>query len=91
MTDESDKAQIAELSVTVGRIEEMIKSIFKTIKEQAISVRDLDERVRELEKSIQRIEANQKPATPWWSVVAGLAGIGAIILAVIALLDRLTP
>lgn len=78
-----------ELAVAVGRIEEMVKSLFSTVKEQAISMRDLDERVRDLERAIQRIEANQKPATPWWSVAGGIAGIGAIVIALISLLDIL--
>lgn len=78
-----------ELAVAVGRIEEMIKSLFTTVKEQAISMRDLDERVRDLEKIVQRIEANQKPSVPWWSVAGGIAGIGAIVIAVISIIDTL--
>jgi hypothetical protein len=79
-----------ELAVAVGRIEEMIKSLFTTVKEQAISMRDLDERVRDLEKIVQRIEANQRPATPWWSVAGGIAGIGAIVIAIISVIDVLS-
>lgn len=67
--------QSVELAVAVGRIEEMIKSLFTTVKEQAISMRDLDERVRDLEKAIQRIETNQGPKQPWYSVVGGVVGI----------------
>lgn len=78
-----------ELAVAIGRVEEMIKSLFTTVKEQAISMRDLDERVRDLEKIVQRIEANQRPATPWWSIAGGIAGIGAIVVAVLALFDVL--
>lgn len=88
MTDQTPNPSI-ELAVAVGRIEEMIKSLFTTVKEQAISMRDLDERVRDLEKIVQRIEANQRPATPWWSVAGGIAGISAIVIAVISLLDIL--
>jgi len=88
------QGQSVELAVAVGRIEEMIKSLFTTVKEQAISVRDLDERVRDLEKAIQRIEANQSPKQPWYSVVGGvvgiITGIGSLI-ALIIILSQITP
>lgn len=86
---DNNQGTSTEIAVAIGRIEEMIKSLFSNVKEQAISMRDLDERVRELERAIQRIEANQKPATPWWSVAGGIAGIGAIVIAIISLLDIL--
>jgi hypothetical protein len=93
MTDLSP-GQGVELAVAVGRIEEMIKSLFTTVKEQAISMRDLDERVRDLEKAIQRIEANQAPKQPWYSVVGGIVGIitgiGSFI-ALIVILSQINP
>lgn len=86
--------QSVELAVAVGRIEEMIKSLFTTVKEQAISMRDLDERVRDLEKVVQRIEANQVPKQPWYSVVGGVVGIitgtGSLI-ALIVILSQISP
>jgi len=86
--------QAIELAVAVGRIEEMIKSLFATVKEQAISVRDLDERVRELEKAVQRIEANQSPKQPWYAVAGGIVGIitgiGSLI-ALIAIISTINP
>lgn len=86
--------QTIELAVAIGRIEEMVKSLFTTVKEQAISMRDLDERVRELEKSIQRIEANQAPKQPWYSVVGGIVGIitgvGSLI-ALLVILNNIAP
>ena len=93
MTDMTP-GQSVELAVAVGRIEEMIKSLFTTVKEQAISMRDLDERVRDLEKAIQRLEANQAPKQPWYSVVGGvvgiITGIGSLI-ALIVILSQITP
>jgi len=86
--------QSVELAVAVGRIEEMIKSLFTTVKEQAISMRDLDERVRDLEKVVQRIEANQVPKQPWYSVVGGvvgiISGVGSFI-ALIVILSQINP
>jgi hypothetical protein len=86
--------QTMELAVAIGRIEEMVKSLFTTVKEQAISMRDLDERVRELEKSVQRIEANQSPKQPWYAVVGGVVGIitglGSLI-ALIVIVSTINP
>jgi hypothetical protein len=83
-----------ELAVAVGRIEEMVKSLFTTAKEQAGSMRDLDQRVRELEQSVQRIEANQRPATPWFAVVGAIVGIitgvGSLV-ALVGILSSLAP
>lgn len=83
-----------ELAVSIGRIEEMVKSLFSTAKEQAVSMRELDERVRDLEQAVQRIEANQKPSTPWYSVVGAVVGIitgvGSLI-ALVSILSTLTP
>lgn len=83
-----------ELAVSIGRIEEMVKSLFTTAKEQAVSMRDLDQRVRELEQTVQRIEANQKPATPWYvtigAIVAIITGVGSLV-ALISILSTITP
>jgi ElaB/YqjD/DUF883 family membrane-anchored ribosome-binding protein len=93
MTDMTP-GQSVELAVAVGRIEEMIKSLFTTVKEQAISMRDLDERVRDLEKVVQRIEANQVPKQPWYSVVGGvvgiISGVGSFI-ALVVILSQINP
>lgn len=78
-----------ELAVSIGRIEEMVKSLFTTAKEQAVSMRELDQRVRELEQTVQRIEANQRPAVPWWQIVAGLSGIAALVLGVTSVIRLL--
>lgn len=85
----SDTQLPTELAVSIGRIEEMVKSLFTTAKEQAVSMRDLDQRVRELEQTVQRIEANQRPPVPWWQMVAGLSGIAALILGVTAVVRLL--
>lgn len=83
-----------ELAVSIGRIEEMVKSLFTTAKEQAVSMRDLDQRVRELEQAVQRIEANQKPSTPWFTVVGAIVGIvtgiGSLV-ALVAILSNINP
>jgi len=51
-----------------------------------------DSRLRMVEGLVQALEAHQpKPPTPWYSVVGGISGIAATIIAVIALLNVLNP
>jgi ElaB/YqjD/DUF883 family membrane-anchored ribosome-binding protein len=88
----SDLNQPNDLSiaVSVGRIEEMIKSLFQQTKEQSLSMRDLDMRVRDLEQAIQRIEAKQVPKQPWYAIVGGVVGIITGVGSLIALLTILS-
>jgi ElaB/YqjD/DUF883 family membrane-anchored ribosome-binding protein len=88
----SDLNQPTDLSiaVSVGRIEEMIKSLFEQNKEQSVSMRDLDMRVRDLEQAIQRIEAKQVPKQPWYAIVGGVVGIITGVGSLIALLTILS-
>jgi ElaB/YqjD/DUF883 family membrane-anchored ribosome-binding protein len=88
----SDLNQPTDLSiaVSVGRIEEMIKSLFEQNKEQSLSMRDLDMRVRDLEQAIQRIEAKQVPKQPWYAIVGGVVGIITGVGSLIALLTILS-
>lgn len=58
----------------------------KEMARQAGTVKDLDERVRDLEQAVTRIEAKQKPAIAWPAV---LAAIVATVVAVVAILDRI--
>jgi methyl-accepting chemotaxis protein len=85
----TDQQNSIEIAVSIGRIEEMVKSLFSTAKEQAVSMRDLDLRVRELEQIVQQILANQKPVTPWYSTVGAVVGIITGIGSLIALLSIL--
>lgn len=58
----------------------------KEMTRQAGTVKDLDERVRDLEQALARIEAKQKPTIAWPAVVAALV---ASVVAIISILDRL--
>jgi hypothetical protein len=78
------------IAVSIGRIEEMIKSLFQNAKEQSVSMRDLDLRVRDLEQAIQRIEAKQVPKQPWYAIVGGVVGIITGVGSLIALLTILS-
>lgn len=86
-----DPTQVpTEVAVAIGRIEEMVKSLFTTAKEQAVSMRDLDQRVRDLEQAMQRIEANQKPSTPWYVVIGAVVGIITGVGSLVALVGILS-
>ena len=92
MSDENP-TNIMEVAVAIGRIEEMVKSLFATVKEQAISMRDLDARVRDLEQSLERIEAKQQPKTPWYAIVGGIVGIitgAGSLIALLAILNNIS-
>lgn len=77
------------IAVAIGRMEQMIKTLFENSKEQTVSMRDLDARVRELEQIVQRIEANQSPKQPWYAVAGAVVGIvtgvGSLITLVVIL------
>lgn len=83
------------IAVSIGRIEEMIKSLFQNAKEQSVSMRDLDLRVRDLEQAVQRIEAKQVPKQPWYAIVGGIVGIitgAGSLIALLAILSSIkTP
>lgn len=53
-----------ELAVAVGRIEEKVSR-----------VAGIEDRLREVEKSVERIETKQRPTTPWYLIVGGVVGI----------------
>lgn len=51
-----------------------------------------DTRLSKVEVAIAEIKVTQPaPRPPWYSVVAGISGLGAIVLAAIALLKVLNP
>lgn len=53
-----------ELAVALGRVEEKVTRIA-----------DMDDRLRAVEKTVERLDATQRPKTPWYFVVAGVGGI----------------
>jgi len=81
MNDTGTPANFTELAVAVGRIEEKVGR-----------VSGIEDRLREVEKSVERIEVGQKPKAPWYLVVGGVAGIltGAVtIVTLISILAKL--
>lgn len=63
------------LAVAIGRIEEKVNAMT-----------GIDDRLREVEKSVERIEARETPKTPWHAIVGGIAAIGSIALSVLTLI-----
>lgn len=64
--NETDTAanSFTDLAVAVGRIEEKVSR-----------VAGMEDRLREVERTVERIEAQQRPRPPWWEVAAGVTGI----------------
>jgi hypothetical protein len=82
----ADQAAFQELLGLIKELRADVQWVRKKVDEQGVNVKDLDERVRELEQVIARIEAKQGPKTPWPAVVAVIvSGVTAMIL----ILDRL--
>lgn len=64
-----------ELAVAVGRIEEKVSRLV-----------DMEERLRKVEQTIERIDATNPPRAPWYFVVGGVVGIITGLGALIALI-----
>lgn len=74
---ESD-VNLFSIALAIGRIEQQVSGIIS-----------LDERVRKLEQTVERIEAKQSPKTPWYSVVGGISGIAALVVSSVFILNQL--
>lgn len=61
---ETQQLDITGLSVAVGRIEEKLSHLA-----------GMEDRLRAVETQLTEIRAQQKPRTPWWVIVGGLAGV----------------
>ena len=86
MDDFTESAGFQQLLGDIKSLRTDMAWMRKQMTEQASTVKDLDERVRDLEQSVARIEAKQRPATPWPGIVAVIVSI---VVAAIAILDRL--
>lgn len=63
MNPEATQMDLTGLSVAVGRIEEKLSHLA-----------GMEDRLRNVETAITEIKAQQRPRTPWWVVVGGVAG-----------------
>ena len=67
--NETGNIDITGIAVALGRIEEKVSHLT-----------GMDERLRKVESDLTELKAQQKPKTPWYIVVGGLAGIGSLII-----------
>jgi hypothetical protein len=78
--EDQNPTTYTELAVAIGRIEEKVSRLA-----------DMEERLREVEKTTDRLEARLPQKTPWYFIVSGvvgiITGIGGLI-ALIAVLAR---
>lgn len=73
MTDQNAvPANMTELAVALGRIEEKVSRIA-----------DMEERLRHVEKAVERIEARQPTRVSGWTIVSAVLGIPASLGALI--------
>jgi hypothetical protein len=52
---------------------------------------EIRESVAAVKSDVEVLKAKQVPRTPWYSIVAGMSGIAAIVVSVIALLNVVNP
>lgn len=86
MTETELNARIAELFGEMRLLRSDTKWMREEMARQSVTVKDLDERVRDLEQSLARIEAKQKPSVGWPAIVAAIVSAG---IAILAVLDRI--
>lgn len=70
-----------ELAVALGRVEEKVSLIVS-----------MDDRLRDVEKTVERLEATQPKKTPWYLVATGVLAIltaATVIIALVALFAKI--
>lgn len=78
MNPETGSIDITGIAVALGRIEEKVSHLTA-----------MDERLRKVETDLTELKARQTPKTPWYVVVAGIGGIGSIVITITVLLPIL--
>lgn len=82
-TDEG--AAFQELLGLIKALHVDVSWVRKKLEEQAVDIKGLDVRVRDLEQAVERVEAKQKPPISWTAIMlAGASVVGVIII----ILDR---
>ena len=67
------------IAVALGRIEEKVSHLAS-----------LEERLRTVETALTSLRAQQRPKTPWWVIIGGVAGTVTTLLGFWALLNLAT-
>lgn len=57
-----DAVDLTGIAVAIGRVEEKVSHLA-----------GMEDRLRKVEEAITKLEAQQKPRTPWWVVAGGVA------------------
>lgn len=103
MTSNESATNSIEVAAVLGRIEANIFNLTGLTKENTVQMKEIDtrlravetavaqkpddERFRVLERKVENIEATRPVKVPWWTIVAGLASVVAIVAGVLALLN----
>jgi len=91
----ADPSNTIALAGILGRIEANLTNLATLTKENTDRMREIDtrlrlvetavaqqpdgERVRKLEATVEALVATKPVRTPWYTIIAGIAGIGGII------------
>lgn len=92
-----------EIATALGRIEEKLFNVAELTKENVAQMKEFDHRLRAVETAVAQkpddarirvletkvdvIVAKQAPRVPWYTIVAGIAGIVAIVSGILVLFN----
>lgn len=80
MNPETSPFDLTSLAVAVGRIEEKLTAMSKGEDKTSDRLERLESGQATLQSAVDALKAQQRPRTPWWVVISGLAGTVTAIL-----------
>jgi len=72
---ETQSVDLTSLSVAVGRIEEKLNAMSNTESRTGERLDRLEARTSAVETLLVELKAQQRPRTPWWVILGGIAAI----------------